>query len=307
VILAIVVGFLIGGSGGGSGPAKPPTGGLTTTAASSSAEVKVPSGWSKLATAPDVAGLGIADATAAAPGGKDGGDAVVVGTVKKAADNSTLLAGTFLQGFTQNQLPKPSAAVQIGSSGLQAYRYDDLKPNGFDRSVTVYAAPTTAGVATVACLTKNPGSLSAVCDQIANTLKVSAGKPLPVGPSKDYASAVTKTFGTLNAADKAGVAKLNSAKTPQAQAAAARSLSAAYAKAASTLAKQNVNPADAGINGLIVGALRQTSAAYAKAAKAAAAKNKSGFSSAKGAVASGRKAVADALVRLKAAGYDVAS
>jgi hypothetical protein len=231
----------------------------------------------------------------------------VVGTVKNAANNATLLPLAFLQGFSQDKLPKPSAAVQLGSSGLQAYRYDDLKPNGSDRSVTIYAAPTSAGVATVACLTKKTGSLAATCDQIANTLKVSSGKPIAVGPSKAYAAAIGGAFGALGKADKAGLAKLKSANTPKAQAAAARSLSSAYGKAAGTLSKQKVNPADAGLNTLMVKALRQTSAAYSKAAKAASSKNKSGFSSANSAVAKGRAAVAGAFAGLKDAGYDVAS
>jgi hypothetical protein len=173
--------------------------------------------------------------------------------------------------------------------------------------VTVYAAPTTAGVATVACLSKDSASLAATCDQIANTMKLSSGKPLPLGPSKDYAAAISKTLGTLAKADKSGLSKLRSAKTPRAQASAARSLSAAYGKAAKTLAGQDLSPADRGVNALMVKALRQTSAAYAKAAKAAAAKSKSGFSSANGAVGKGRQAVADALKGLQAAGYDVAT
>jgi hypothetical protein len=196
--------------------------------------------------------------------------------------------------------------VQIGSDGLQAYRYDGLQPNGFDREVTVYAAPTTAGVATVACLAKDSGAFATTCDQIANTLKLSSGKPLPLGPSKHYAAASSKALKTLGTADKKGLAKLKSAKTPQAQGAAARSLSAAYAKAAKTFQRQDVGPADGSLNTQMVRALRQTSGAYSQAAKAAAAKSKSRFASASGAVGKGRQAVADAIANYRAAGYDVA-
>jgi len=239
-----------------------------------------------------------------APGGKDGGDAVVLGTVKSAADNSTLLAASFPQGL--DTAPKPSASVSIGSDGLQAYRYDGLKPHGFDRAVTVYAAQTTAGVATVACVSKDAGAIGPTCDQIANTLKLSSGKPLPLGPSKAYAAAVSKTLGALGKADKSGLAKLKSAKTPRAQGAAAASLSAAYGKAAKSLARLKVNPADRAVNGLMVQALGQTRAAYGKGAKAANGKNKSGFAAAGKDVGKGRAAVADGLRRLQAAGYDVA-
>jgi hypothetical protein len=306
VVLALVLGFVIGGSGGSSSdtpPAPKGGGGLTASAAGGGSEVKVPSGWSKMATAPAVPGLSLAGATGAAAGGKDGGDAVVHGTVKSAADNPTLLAGSFLQGL--NEVPKPAAAVAIGSDGLQAYRYDGLKPNGFDREVTVYAAPTSAGVATVACLAKDSGAFATTCDQIANTLKLSSGKPLPLGPSKSYASATSKTLKRLGTADKRGLAKMKSAKTPKAQAAAARSLSAAYAKAAKAFKGRNVGPADGSLNTQMVKALQQTSGAYSQAAKAASSNNKSRFASARGTVGKGRQAVADAIASYQAAGYDV--
>ena len=206
-------------------------------------------------------------------------------------------------------MPKPSGAVQIGGGDVQAYRYDNLKPNGFDRTVTVYTAPTSAGVATVACLAPaaDADSFAGTCDEIANTLELKSGDPLPVGPSKDYAATVSKTLATLGKADKAGQAKLKAAKTPQAQAAAATSLAKAFHAAGKTLAAQDLSPADRGANGLLVSALRQTGGAYDKAASAASKKSKSAFSNAGDAVAKGRKAVAKALAGLKAAGYDVAT
>src|SRR5829696_3574643 len=305
-LVAILLGFVVGGSGGG-GEEPASTGALTGSAASSGAAVKVPEGWSELAAAPDVPGLSLSDPKAAGPGGKDGGTAVVVGTVKKAADNSTLLAQSFLQAL--GDVPKPSGAVQIGGGDVQAYRYDNLKPNGFDRTVTVYAAPTSAGVATLACLAPaaDAESFGATCDQIANSLELSSGDPFPVGPSKTYASAVSKALAGLNKADKSGQAKLKAAKTPQAQAAAAKSLAVAFHAAGKRLARLDLSPADRGANGLLVRALRQTGGAYDDAASAASKKNAAAFKKAGGAATKGRKAVASALDGLKAAGYDVAT
>jgi len=301
----MALGFVIGGSGGGGEEAG--TAALTANAASPGAQVKVPADWSALATPPDVPGLSLSKPAAMAPQGKDGGTAVVIGTVDRAADNSTLLAQPFLQAL--GDVPEPSGAVQVGSGDVQAYRYDDLKPRGFDRSVTVYAAPTSAGVATLACLAPagEAEAFSATCDQIANTLQLGAGDPLPVGPSKEYARAVDKTLGTLARADRSGRAKLGSAKTPRRQATAARALDGAFAKAAKALAAQNVGPADRGANTSLVKALRQTSGAYGKAATAAAKGNKAAFRRAGADVGKGRKAVGRALAGLKAAGYEVAS
>jgi hypothetical protein len=293
-LLAIVIGFVIGGSGGGSSSGG--SGALTTSASAGGVAVKVPTGWQKMASAPSVPGLSIDQPVAFSPKGADGGPAVVLGTVKSAADNSTLLAAPFLQAI--GSVPKPSP-VQIGSENVQAYRYDNLKPKGFARPVTVYSAPTTAGVATVACVAPT----GSTCDQIANTLTVSGGQPLPVGPSKDYAANVTKTLAALGSADKAGLAKLKTATTPQAQAAAASSLQSAFGTAGAALSSADVGPADRGANARLVGALKQTSAAYGKAASAAKGKNKAAFSKASGDVAKGRTALAGALAGLKAAGY----
>ena len=37
--------------------------------------------------------------------------------------------------------PEPSGAVQIAGGDVQAYRYNALEPNGFDRTVTVSPVP----------------------------------------------------------------------------------------------------------------------------------------------------------------------
>jgi len=112
---------------------------------------------------------------------------------------------------------------------------------------------------------------------------------------------------TSGVAASAALPALKSAKTPQQQAAAAKALAKSFHGAGRTLARQDLSPADRGVNGLLVKALRQTGGGYDKAASAAAKKSKSAFSKAGGDVAEGRKAIASALDGLKAAGYDVAS
>jgi hypothetical protein len=305
-LIAIVLGFMIGGSGGGDSGGGG-GGGLSVDTASAGAAVTAPSDFAALSKPPEIPGLGLSDAAASAPGGKDGGTAVVVGTAKDGADNSVLLAPEFMQAL--GDVPKRSGAVALGSDGLQAYRYDNLKPRGFDRQVTVFAAPTTEGVATVACVAPaaQAAAFAETCDQIANTLSVSSGEPVPVGPNEAYAAAVSKAFKALNAADKSGQAKLKSAKTPQAQAVASRALAAAYGAAAKALGGQELSPADGRVNSQLVVALRDTSGAYKKAAGAAAKKDKAAFKQANGDVQDARADVGKALKALKGAGYDVAT
>ena len=307
-LVAVILGFVLGSSGGGGDADNASAGALTGTAESGDVSVKVPEGFAGVDAAPDVPGLSIDKVAAYGPKGEAGGTVVMVGNVEGDSDNPTLLAFPFLQAIGER--PAPSGAVEIGDDGLQAYRYDALKPNGFDRTVTVYAAPTSAGVATVACLAPaaDAESFAKTCDQVANTLQVGdSAEPLPVGPSKDYAETVSKVLAGLDKGDKAGRADLASAKTPTAQAAAARSLSAAFAKAAKSLAAADVPLADRSVHTPLVKGLRQTSAAYGKLAAAAVKNDKGAYRKAGGDVSDGRKAVADALAGLKNAGYDVAS
>ena len=87
----------------------------------------------------------------------------------RARDNPTLLP-LAVPADARRVAAEPDA-VELGD-GLQAYRYDGLKPNGFDRAVTVYAAPTSTGVATLACLAPpdDADAFASTCDQMANTL-----------------------------------------------------------------------------------------------------------------------------------------
>jgi hypothetical protein len=245
-----------------------------------------------------VPGLGVSDAVAFAPAGKDGGDAVVLGAVRGSANNSTLLSSGLIKAA--GTLPDRQA-VAIGD-GLQAYRYRNLRLSGFSRPVTVYAVPTTAGVATLACL-----GGAATCDPSANTMALVSAKGFPVGPSADYGKAVSGALATLGKAQKSGQAKLKSAKTPDAQASAAQSLSAATSKAASTIGGLKVSPADALVNSQLVTALKSTAKAYGSAAKAAKQHDKAAFAKAGKTVSTGQKDIAKALAGLKAAGYDVKS
>ena len=226
-VLAAIVGFLAGGSGGSKSSSRTRSGGTpTVVAASPDVKAKVPSGWSKLGSAPAVPGMDLAEPVAFTPGGKGGGDLIEVGAVRKSADNSTLLSTGLIKAA--GTLPAKEA-VEV-SGGIQGYRYRDLKLSGFSRPVTVFAVPTSAGVATLACV-----GAQATCDASINTMQLVSAKAFPVGPSSDYAKAVGAALGTLGKATKSGQAQLASAPTPKAQASAANGLSAAYSKAAKAL------------------------------------------------------------------------
>ena len=153
-----------------------------------------------MSSAPALPGLELAEGAAYAPGGKDGGRAVTLGMAD--ANDSTLLPADFRKalGLAGGEVPKRTA-VKLGPDELQAYRYEGLKPAGTSRRVTVYASPTSEGVATVACLAPpaDAAAFKGECEAIADTLQLGSGEPFPVGPDPGYAKTLSTTFGKLDA------------------------------------------------------------------------------------------------------------
>ena len=308
LVAAIVAGVLIGGGGSGDGgdgggqtasePVTPVSGGAV--------QLKVPEDYAALASAPAIPGLDMVDGAGYAPGGKDGGRAVAFGATE--ANDSTLLPEDFRGTLGLDEVPE-STPVKLGPDGLQAFRYEGLKPAGIDRQVTVYASPTSEGVATVACLAPpaDAAAFKGDCESIANTLQISAGKPFPVGPDPAFAKTLGTTFGKLdNQVAKGRKALGKDGTTFRAQAAAARDIQAAYAAAARQLSNAEVSPADRRIRALLVDRLQAAGAAWKKAAAAAVKKDKRGFASSEAAIKKTQKELQQAIAGLEAAGYKVA-
>jgi hypothetical protein len=279
---------VIGGSGGG----KEPAAAAPVVKSNAALKLKVPGAWADKAP-PQIPGLTLADAKAAGAGN----DTVTFGTVRKAADNASLLPAGLVQAA--GGVPKDRSAVRLGPGKVEAYRYENVEGTGIDAALTLYAVPTAQGVVTIAC---QPGSDT--CDGVANTAQL-LGDTFPIGPSPDYARTVS---GALNALDKtvtSAGSQLAKAKTPKAQAAAAGKLQAAYRRAASALpGNQRLSPADRGVNGRLHGALTEVAKAYGQAATAAAHNNKAGYKKAEAALGSAQKQLNAALANLRAAGYE---
>jgi serine/threonine protein kinase len=295
-VIAAVIGYVVGGSGGGSDK----TAGGTPTKASSNADLEAlfPAGWSKVSSPPEIPGMTFSQPVAMAPKGAKGGPTVVFGQVKDAANSTLLPAGIrSALGLDGGQVP-PRATVRLSRAKLEAYRYENLRPRGLTKAVTIFTAPTSAGVATLACI--DPG---VDCEGIAKTLKLKAGTAFPIGANnKAYATALDKTLGGLNKKLTAGRSALQGAKTPKAQAAAASGLASAYGSASKSISAQKVSPADAAVNAQLASALKQTGTAYGKLASAAKSGNTGAYAKARSAVQSGLQAIAGARRGLTAAG-----
>jgi hypothetical protein len=295
-VLAAAVGFLLGGSSGSSGEA------FSDSASAGSIELSFPAGWQRLASAPTIPGLALSQSLALAQGGGATGAStqrLVAGGV--GASGPSLLPGAFATALN-GALPRPEP-VRLGT--LQAYRYSGLSLRGLAGSLTLYAVPTSSGVATIACLSPSAAAPAAQCAQIAATLKLNGATAFGLGPSAQYASALGRTLATLHSAVDPGTARLRAASSASAQAAAAAQLAAAYGSASRALGRLSVSPAVQSVNASIAGSLAALGRDYAALATAARAGDEAAYARAQHAIGGDRARAANALAALRQAGYSV--
>ena len=111
------------------------------------------------------------------------------------------------------EAPRPPDRVRLGKA--EALRYEGLEPKDFGgRALTVFAAPTSAGVATIACYAPPGGGAAfrADCERVAGTLEVE-GTTYPLGADKKYAAALSGVIAQLGKRRQAGRTALAKAGT----------------------------------------------------------------------------------------------
>jgi hypothetical protein len=172
-------------------------------------------------------------------------------------------------------------------------------------TLTVFATPTTSGVATVACVTppEAKDSFLTDCERVAATLRLAGAKPYRLGPSDAYAGALRRTITRLNAASAPAARRLQGADTPSAQASAEAALAAAYGGASRRLSRVSVSPVDQRVNSEIAAALDRIAGGYSSAASAARDGDTGGYDAAGRVVSRGGVALGRAFDGLKALGY----
>jgi tRNA A-37 threonylcarbamoyl transferase component Bud32 len=291
------VGFMLGNSGGGGTDAA--SFGNSTSAGT--LELSFPSGWERTSQGAQIPGMTFNNPINLTPTGGEDGTSLVAGQVD--ATGPSLLPASFLPSVGGE--PPRDDAVELGD--LEAYRYADLQPTGFDGQLTVFTVPTTAGVATVACSQPSgaAGSVSDECEQIASTLNLAGAKPFPLGPDEQYASALNKSISGLNSAREARFKNLREAKTQDAQASALDGLAQAYGNAAKPLNGIELSPAVQPANTGIVAALNKGEGAYSSMADAARANDSGGYNSAKTDAQRAEAQLKAALNQLADLGYEV--
>ena len=201
--------------------------------------------------------------------------------------------------------PERPDAVRIGE--LEALRYSGLRPRRSPTAITVYAAPTTSGVATIACLA-HPAELPAFerqCERVATTARLDEAEALPLGPNAGYAAALDTALTRLSDARRQGRRRLAAATTAGGQATAATSLQRAYGNTGKALAGLEPGPAEADAHVAIQAALERSRTAYSRLAETAARRERRAYTAAASAIKRSEANVQRAVERLKGLGYDV--
>jgi hypothetical protein len=289
VALAAAIGGFVAGNSGSSSSDVPAN---NSSASSGPITLTFPDTWQRSADAVKLPGYSLRNTITIGPKSAGSGT-LVAGT--QAAGNPSLLPDGFVKA-SGGSPPKPEP-VKLGK--LEAYRYKDLKPKGSQNAVTVYAAPTSAGVATVACSAPaaQAQAFATDCERVASTLTINGAKAYPLGVPKAYTTSLNGALTKLQSQRKAALAKLKSAKTPGSQASAARAAAGAYGAAVKALPK-TVPPQVAKAQAAIAAALRAGQKGYLTLAGGAASGSKSRYGAGKRQVAKADAALKKALAQL---------
>ena len=303
-VLLFAVAFLAGRSGGADAqdpppPQAAPPPALASSASSGAVELRFPSGWRRAASPPRIPGLAIDDQVALTG---PAGAGVVAGRTR--ATGPALLPAALLERLADP--PRRDDRVRLG--GLTAYRYKGIDVRGLDRPLTLMVVPTTAGVATVACLGAAGGSTIAdTCERIAGSIGLVRGRPIALGPDRTYAKRLNKATARLNRSRSSLGRQLARARSRSGQARRAGDVAAAYAAASRSIdrAGRSVGPAARPGHDAVVGAVSRGERAYRSLAAAARHGQARRYRAARRDVARADRAVAAALASLRPLGYVV--
>jgi hypothetical protein len=277
--LAAAVAGLLGGGAFQSGPApvaKPSTEVFTA----GSLRVQAPEGWSRSGTVA-LAGfshaLWLRDEAARIDAALD---------VRPAVSPTLLPAGL-----------RPVGAPSVQQLGAHAaWRYRTETSTG--TPAIFFVAPTTEGIATVACVGAVAGTPERACRALASAVAVSGAQRLELGQSAAFLSALPAVVRKLSTARDEGHRALTAATRHTAQASAASDLARSYRSAATALSPLTNGESEpqAAVDGL-----EATASAYRDLAGAARSRRPQAYAQAGGTVAGAERLLEQTTTKVEAA------
>ena len=190
-------------------------------------------------------------------------------------------------------MPLTRPETTMLGSDLKAYRFAGLSPGTGPGLVDVYVVPTTAGVATIACVA-GPGLAEPHydCWRNAATLKLRGGRPLRLGPDAAFRQRLPGAISALDRARDRARTQL-ATQVPLRQAAAASKLAAAYRDEATSLAP--LAPASRPWSRALVRGLADAGRAYRRVVAALRSADTAAFRTGRGAIHARERHIAQLL------------
>lgn len=280
----------------------PATVSLERTAAVGPVRFSYPTSWRPQAAKSLTPGAGLTFtaaltvASTRAPRGQ-----LILGTTGSRSAGSPLPTRFISVEMTGNPTPQ---LVTLG--GHRFYRVLDPRLQLAAGSQSVYALASGVGAVVALCRTSSQAFV-ALCERALATLSAPPATALAVKPPAAklaYARALNAIIGRLDGARTTGARQLAGAQVASAQADAARALALAHTEAATAMAGLSPGPAAAANTGLVA-ALRRVALAYTQLGDAAGVVAPVTFNADRKVVAAANSALAAALGRLRALGYQV--
>jgi hypothetical protein len=256
--------------------------------------------WRPSQDPPEIAGLALDDPVVLTSVDEEAG--TLAAGLSEAARGPRLLPPSFVALLERT--PRREA-VRLGT--LTGFRYRNLLQRRIHGEFTVYAVPTTTGVATIVCLAAGDKATETLarCEAVATTLTLRGAEALPLGTSERYATAVNTALTALDEQRGDGRRALRAARTPLAQARAAEGVAGAFGAAAAALERARPGPVERNVHEALVASLRRTADAYEELARAARARRRGAYDEAAGAVGRAEEAIDASLNALGRLGYRV--
>jgi hypothetical protein len=208
-----------------------------------------------------------------------------------------LVPASFVRAL-HDPLPEPRTFA-VGA--LRGLLYTDVLAG--DQRLTVFAAPSTAGVMTVVCAA--PAKSALTWRDVLATLRLLEGEPLAPNAAPEFAGFLSRALAPLRSPRERALARLRAATTQSAQASAARDLARAFATARRRLRSADVSPWDAAVHRSIRIAAGEARQGYLRMASAASRGSAGGFGTARRSALAGELALRRALRALNALGYEL--
>jgi len=278
---------------GRTGDDDPQTAELPVSASNGVVAVSAPRSWERVASAavPAIPGLDMTDPVALSDTARPA-SGISVGTTR--ATGPTLLPKQLRQSVS-GDLPTPDR-VRVGD--LSALRYRGTTVSGFDRSLTLYAAPMSDGVVTAACYAPATEAepFGRECERVVDSIELLRGEPRPLGGTPEMARATRRIVSGLNRALRRGRERLARARDADGQAAAAGALASDYSRVARQVDGLEPGPAMEDATAALAAALRSAARRYRTLAAAARASDAGAYRRAQDAL---RAAESNAQQRLR--------